>query len=316
MREGKDMIEYQEFLCYELSNDGTHQELEMEEEAIEGNLKPDDVLIFVKQDMRRLWIWKGPKAPVRKRFISSRVAAKIQEEIRRESGRHLKIVSVDAGDEPIEFLSTFNLESMEITEKMNDMVYIRNIERDRAKEEQIKKTIRESQAEEEYWSPLLEESQNSGPIKSGLSSQAARPRLPPQKTIQPKESSIEQDLKIIKEIIEKNPPKGMQRVNIIIGRRLYAPLKKTSEVFGETIETETWDVVLNLPKDIINFTTKQIRVYSEKDTGQIKATEVYKKIPSKSKKTTKAKSEGKKEENSEDTPKTNRDLPKIPSSEE
>ena len=77
------MIEYQEFLCYTLENDGTHMEMEVEEESIEEKLNPDDVLIFVKQDMRRLWIWKGPKAPVRKRFISSRVAAKIKK-IRRE----------------------------------------------------------------------------------------------------------------------------------------------------------------------------------------------------------------------------------------
>ena len=42
-----------------------------------------------------------------------------------------KIVSVDAGDEPIEFLNAFRLESMEVTERLADMRYVRNIERER-----------------------------------------------------------------------------------------------------------------------------------------------------------------------------------------
>ena len=319
--EGYLMIEYQEFLCYTLENDGSHIEVEVEEESIEENLNPDDVLLFVKQDLRRIWIWKGPKAPVRKRFISSRVAAKIQEEIRRESGRHLKIVSVDAGDEPIEFLSTFNLESMEISEKINDMVYVRNIERDRLKEEEIKKTIKKSKSEEEYWSPLLEEAGDATPVKSGVGSTTPTPRrsAPPATSYTPKpktkaESTVNQDLEIIDKILKTDPPKGLQRMNIIIGRRLYAPGKKISEVFGETIETETWDVVPNLPKEIIDFSTKQIRVFTEQKTGAIKGTVVYKKIPP-TKKTPKKEPAKSTPSKSKKTTSTKRELPKIPSAE-
>ena len=168
---------------------------------------------------------------------------------------------------------------METSEKMNDIVYIRNIERDRLKEEEIKLTIKKSKTEEQYWSPLLAESKNDDPVQSGVRSSPSRPQRPSPiprtqtpKPVTPTEPSVDQDIEVIKEILQKNPPKGMKRVNIIIGRRLYAPSHKTSEVFGETIETETWDVVPNLPKEIINFTTKQIRVYTDKTTGMIKAT--------------------------------------------
>jgi hypothetical protein len=313
------MIEYQEFLCYTLENDGSHKEMDVEEETIKEQLNPDGVLIVVKQDMRRLWIWKGPKAPVRKRFISSRVAAQIQEEIRRESGRHLKIVSVDAGDEPIEFLTTFNLESMEITEKVNDMVYVRNVERDRLKEEEIKNSVKKSKSEEEYWSPLLEETSEFTPIQSGVGSNSAILRrqpsppnqysLPP--TNEPKRTTIEKDLMVINSILEEESPNGLNRVNIIIGRRLYAPSKKTSEVFGEIVETETWDVVSNLPKEVIDFSTKQIRVYTEKTTGAINATVVYKKEPNLPKNPSKP-SQVKSSKSTSDK----RELPKIPSAEE
>ncbi len=311
------MIEYQEFLCYTLENDGTHKEVDVEEESIEESLNPDDVLLFVKQDLRRIWIWKGSKAPVRKRFISSRVAARIQEEIRRESGRHLKIVSVDAGDEPIEFLSTFNLESMEINEKMNDMVYIRNIERDRLKEEEIKKTIQKSKSEEEYWSPILDQSEGDVPVMSGVSPSAptSRRSAPQPTAYTPKtqsEHTEKQDLAIIDEILQTDPPKGLQRMNIIIGHRLYSPSKIISEVFGETVETENWEVVPNLPKDIIDFSTTQIRVFTDKKTGEIRGTVIYKKIPV-TNKTSKTEPDDKTSPKPE---KTKRELPKIPSAEE
>ncbi|MBN2155432.1 MAG: hypothetical protein JW776_05270 [Candidatus Lokiarchaeota archaeon] len=316
------MIEYQEFLCYSLENDGTHKEMDIGEDSIEDRLHPDDVLIFIKQDMRRMWIWKGPKAPVRKRFISSRVAAKIQEEIRKESGRHLKIVSVDAGDEPIEFLSTFNLESMEVTEKINDMVYIRNIERDRIKEEQIKQTIKDANIEGDYWSPLLEESDEEEPIHSSVrtsiapSMKKSRSDDYSQSISITNEDRVNQDLDIIANILQSNPPKNMERVNIIIGHRLYAPSKKTSEVFGETIESETWDFVPNLSKDVIDFSTKQIRVYTDKTTGMIKATEIFRKIPE----VTRKKSELSKTPivklETDQTDTKRRQLPNIPTSED
>jgi len=313
------MIEYQDFLCYTLENDGSHKEMDVKENAIEDQLHPDDVLIFVKQDMRRLWIWKGPKAPVRKRFISSRVAAKIQEEIRQESGRHLKIVSVDAGDEPVEFLSTFNLESMEITEKLNDMVYIRNVERDRMNEEDIKSAMQGSQSKEDYWSPLLAEKGDSNPVQSSIRSisiptkkVSPAPSYEQQSSCSLSEEPIESDSEIIQEIILKDPPIGMKRVNIIIGHRLYAPGKTTSEVFGETIETESWDAVPNLPKDVIDFTTKQIRVHVNKETSTIKAIEVFKALSSINKQRTNSNTS----ESDQEKIDKNRNLPKIPSADD
>ena len=39
-------------------------EMEVEEESIEEKLNPDDVLIFVKQELRRLWIWKDNLKPL------------------------------------------------------------------------------------------------------------------------------------------------------------------------------------------------------------------------------------------------------------
>jgi hypothetical protein len=162
------------------------------------------------------------------------------------------------------------------------MVYIRNIERDRLKEEEIKKTIQKSKSEEEYWSPVLNESEQTVPVMSSVGSTASTPSRSAPPPYVPKtqpEHTEKQDHAIIDEILKTDPPKGLQRMNIIIGRRLYSPSKIISEVFGETIETENWDVVPNLPKDIIDFSTKQIRVFTDKKTGEIRGTVIYKKMP-------------------------------------
>ena len=36
------------------------------------------MLIIIREDLRRIYIWKGSKSPVRKRFISSRVTQDLQ----------------------------------------------------------------------------------------------------------------------------------------------------------------------------------------------------------------------------------------------
>ncbi|MCP4761649.1 MAG: hypothetical protein GY870_07695 [archaeon] len=152
-------IEYQDFIVYQLENDGTYTEVDVPQNDLGDYLSSETVFLLVRQDLRRLFIWKGPTSPVRKRFISSRAASEIQENIRSGGGRHLKIVSIDAGDETIEFLSAFDVEPFEVTEKLADMRYIRNTEREKMKQEAIKKKLEErnKKKEGEYWSPLLEE---------------------------------------------------------------------------------------------------------------------------------------------------------------
>ena len=68
--------------------------------------------------------------------------------------------------------------------------------------------------------------------------------------------------------------------------------------------------------DIIDFSTKQIRVFTEKTTGAIKATVVYKKVPNANKTTTKPKPTKSTKPKITKSTSTKRELPKIPSAEE
>ena len=103
------MTEYETFMVYELDDSGDKNKISMAEEELQSNLHPEQVLVIVHEDLRRIFIWKGPKSPIRKRFISSRTTIALQEELRMECGLHpCKIISVDVGDEPLEFLSAFH----------------------------------------------------------------------------------------------------------------------------------------------------------------------------------------------------------------
>ena len=123
---------YEEFIVYIIENTGDRTRLDITPEELQYHLNPKQVLIIICDDLRRIFIWKGAKSPVRKRFISSRVAQDLQRDLIQDSRYHkCKIISIDQGDELQEFLNAFRLESMEVTERLPDVRYIRNVERDR-----------------------------------------------------------------------------------------------------------------------------------------------------------------------------------------
>jgi hypothetical protein len=126
------MDELRYFFAYELEDDGERKELFFLEKDLAQFLNPEQVLVLIREDLKRIFIWKGAKSSVNKRFISSKVAREIQQDILKDPRYHLcKIVSVDQGDEVQEFLDAFNLESMEVKERLEDMKYIRK--RDKSK---------------------------------------------------------------------------------------------------------------------------------------------------------------------------------------
>ncbi len=279
------MTEYEAFLVYELDDFGEKVKLDIEEEKLQENLLPEQVLVIIKEDLRRIFIWKGPKSPVRKRFISSRVASALQEELMKDSRYHrCKIVSVDAGDEPTEFLNAFRLESMEVTERLADMRYVRNIERERMEQATITdiapKTTK-AQPEEEYYSPALQDTSNEV-IVSSFSTGTPKARTQYQKPAMAKPSRVpktmdlsEEHKKTIKDkILKAEVSDGYKRLNLILGYTLYAAVSKTAKVFGKEVEETDWEPVKNVPTDIVELENHILRVYFDTEKGIVEAVEV------------------------------------------
>ncbi len=283
------MSEYETFIVYELDDSGEKMRLDMEEEHLEENLHPEQVLVIIREDLRRIFIWKGPKSPVRKRFISSRVAQALQEELMKDARYHrCKIVSVDAGDEPAEFLNAFKLQSMEVTERLADMRYVRNIERERGAQATISDVspkAPQAQTEEEYFSPALQDTSNEV-VVSSFSASTPKPSIKPQKPSITKSTQVSKPTtlsteheKIIKEkLLKTEVSNEYKRLNLILGHTLYAAVSKIATVFGKEVEETEWEPVKNVPKGMIELDKHMLRVYFDEEKGIVEAVEVLEKI--------------------------------------
>lgn len=293
------MSEYEFFMVFALDDSGERIRIQVPEDDLQSGLHPEEVLVIVKEPLRRIFIWKGAKSPVRKRFISSRVASALQEELVKQAAFHrCKIVSVDQGDEPSEFLRAFQLQSMEVTEKMEDLRYVRNIERETPERfgeildsngSQI-----ETKQEEEYFSPALQELQKKGVQVdvSNVSSTSTvnssgsqntknsppKPSYVPYSSNKPSNKSIglsESDKKAIMEKILKNSiPKNFSRQNLIIGSELFGAVSKTSNVFGETVEETEWEPISQLPEGCVELDDSKLRIYIDDKQENIEAIEI------------------------------------------
>ncbi len=107
---------FDSFMLFEVDDSGKRKRLNITEDQFRENnginvLDSTKVLIIVKEDLRRIYIWNGITSPVRKKFIASRVATELQQELIFYAKFHrCKIVSVNQGDEPQEFLDAFELD--------------------------------------------------------------------------------------------------------------------------------------------------------------------------------------------------------------
>jgi len=306
---------YEEFRVYDLKDSGERDKVEIKQEELQNYLNPEAVIIIIREDLRRIFIWKGSKSSVRKRFISSRVAQQLQKELIDDSRYHrCKIVSIDQGDELHEFLNAFRLESMEVTERLPDMRYIRNIERERM--EEAEKLISESttfkKEDKPYISPGLNDTDNTIVMSSFSRDVPQINRRPAMQTTAKKEIfSIQEQEKIKEKILEKEIPGEYERQNLILGHILFGATTKTSEVFGKDVVEVEWEKVKKLPKDMIELDDYKLRVYLDNKKGIVEAVEVLKKKDSTPKQDNKDKPTS---SNSTSKSQGRRELPKIPSS--
>lgn len=281
-----------EFMVYELLDDGTKNEIDISPDELGSILDPNQVFVIVKEELRRIYIWKGSKSPVRKRFISSRVAQQLQNELIKEAGFHRCVIkSIDQGDELIEFLNAFQLESMEVTERLPDMRYIRNIEKEGKMQAIIKDSyaIPEKKVDMSHYSPALG-SFNESAIKSALESpdlkpQISRKKIPEQMLSAPsrlsylypsKSTSFKSDQvkEILEEILKNKIPEGLKRQNIIIGNHLFGAVSKSASVLGKEVEQIEWERIKVVPSGTVDLENNKLRVYFDEKHATVKGVEL------------------------------------------
>ncbi|MHA2393905.1 MAG: hypothetical protein ACXAEX_18390 [Promethearchaeota archaeon] len=70
------MEDYQEFMVFEIEESGDRNRVAIDKTELGFYLDPEKALIIVREELRRIYLWKGAKSNVRKRFLGSRIAIK------------------------------------------------------------------------------------------------------------------------------------------------------------------------------------------------------------------------------------------------
>jgi len=243
---------YENFMVFSLHDSGEKERINITEtDFLKNNgtkiLNPKQVVLIVNEELRRIYIWKGNLSSVRKKFIASRVASELQSELIKSARFHrCKIVSVDQGDEPYEFLHNFRFTSMK-------------------KSELMQKEILQSKL-------IKEDNKNSQPIKLKKVNSKSAAKKP---LLQQSYQFIKSASEMKKKIIEKKVPEGYQRSNLILGSSLlYSLVSKKTEVFGKTFEETEWEPVTNGFEEMVQFEGFKVRVYFDVENGVINAIEL------------------------------------------
>ncbi|TXT63294.1 MAG: hypothetical protein BAJALOKI1v1_750007 [Promethearchaeota archaeon] len=123
----------EEFICYEIETNEQKNKLEIKPEELEYYLHPEKILLIVREDVRRIYLWTGALTNAKKRFIGARIATSLQAELINEGYHRCNIKTIDQGSEEKEFLNLFGLKSMEVEESPQDKFYILNSKKEDVK---------------------------------------------------------------------------------------------------------------------------------------------------------------------------------------
>ena len=269
---------YENFMIFGLESTGEKVKLGIPENEFCANngqkvLDPHQVLVIVKEDLRRIYIWKGINSHVRKRFIASTIAAELQNNLVVNGHFHrCKIISVDQGDEPNDFMRAFNFKAIEAPEFL---------ERDSSEFKQLHasslmKSAETSDKKVHGWKgppPTL-----NGTVKSPVIVKKADKGIAPKpkQSIKPPKVDNKQ---VIDKIVKNKVPADFKRQNLILGNfQIYGATIKKAKVFGQEVEEVEWEAVNSIPEGPIELTNRTIRLYTNDNSGTIEGIEILQKL--------------------------------------
>jgi len=269
---------YENFMIFGLESTGEKVKLNISEDEFRANngqdiLNPHQVLVIVKEDLRRIYIWKGVNSHVRKKFIASRIAAELQNDLVVNAHFHrCKIISVDQGDEPDEFMRVFGLNSTAVPEILE-----RNSEEFRQLHEtSIKEVAEISDKEVHKWTgppPMLNDEVITPVV---IKKEEEEVIYKPETSFKPAKLDNE---RVLDKIVNNKVPANFKRQNLIIGNfQIYGAALKKTKVFGEVVEEVEWELVNSVPEGPIELTDRTIRLYTNGKSGTIEGIEILQRL--------------------------------------
>jgi len=269
---------YKSFMIFGLESTGEKVRLDISEDSFRENngqniLDSNQVLIIVKEGLRRIFIWKGLNSHIRKKFIASRVAAELQNDLTVDANFHrCKIISVDQGDEPTEFLRAFDFTTGEVPELLD-----RNSQKFKQIHSIPAKTAPELGGKNVHgWKgppPSLKRKKASPTISQ---TETKGKKEEPKTTI---DSLKTDNREIIDKIVNNTIPADLKRQNLILGNfQIFGAAIKKAKIFGKEVEEVEWEPVSSLPEGIIELTNRTIRIYVDDTSKTIEGIEILQKL--------------------------------------
>ncbi len=242
---------------YSVTDEGEKTEISLSK----TELKEDRVICIIDIPRRNIWIWKGEKSSVRKKFIGARLGSLL----RREYGFHFKLKTIDQGSETDDFEAIFDetlLERPGIIPPVEmpppvepEPITVKPPEEAPVIEEKVTEIFKKAVELAPSVSPPLEEEEEKiyeleEVLKSELKTEEIpappKPVEPPRpdvplKPIEPPKPEVTPALdakKVIKRIKAMELPPGFRRELVIIGTDIYGVAEIPMEFFGKKMIEE------------------------------------------------------------------------------
>lgn len=255
---------YTDFMIFKVKDNGEELRLNITEEAFcqdngDEVLNPLQVAIIIKEELRRIYIWKGISSSVRKKFIASRVASELQRELINSSNFHrCKIISVDQGDEPKEFLNAFGFQTIPITID-SEAFEVSTVTRKEMLLPSLDKQVEKEQVKD----------------KNNQTLDKIAVKLPSYEKLK----NVEKSKKILEKVLKIDIPNHFKRKNILIGNNiLYGMIIRKAEIFNTSVEEKEWEVISSLPKETIELEGHKLRIHFNTELGEVEAIEILENI--------------------------------------
>jgi len=206
-------------------------------------LRSDDVFVFVEDNKKNIFIWKGIDAPVRKKFISARSAWKLRGEL----GPLYRVISIDQGEEPEDFLDL--IKNLKISVKAAPPTPVE--EKPKVVKPPAPKPPPPKPARKPTVTtvPKIEKPPEvRKPVKIGIKEPVEiKVEKPPE--AKPLPPPIEVDMKSILSMLEKlDTPPEYSRELLIVGTRIYALGEVRTKLFGKEKVKLSVEILDSLPE--------------------------------------------------------------------
>lgn len=225
---------------------GETKELKSEDtdKPIKDMLESAECYIAVDDDARVVYLWKGEESRVRSKFIG----AKKSQEVRGQVGLNYKVVPIDEGDEPPEFLTIIEQNTTEgfakeIREEGEGPAFLKDVDTSSAPKPGSGKTA--APPRRVMGAPTYVSEENTGPLYKGGDSGSTATATPAQAA----EPAADFE-KILQTLEGLEIPDGYEREMIIVGNQTYSIVEKVQVFLGNKTVKREMEPIGSLPEGV------------------------------------------------------------------